>query len=92
MGLSPLRPLGGEGEYSDSLQSGDQGVEPDQTHHSAADRPEDVAAPIGPDTAAEALRNGPIGALVVASVAVALLFVGWLAFYFLLFLPRGPIG
>ena len=63
----------------------------DETHHSAAVRPEHAAAPIGVD-AAKALRNGPIGALVVASIAAALLFVGWLAFYFLLFMPRGPIG
>jgi len=34
----------------------------------------------------------PRGALVVAGLAVAVLFFGWLAFYFLLFLPRGPIG
>jgi hypothetical protein len=67
-------------------------VQTDQTPHSAADRPEHVAAPIGPDAAAEALKNGPIGALVVASIAVGLLFIGWIAFYFLLFLPRGPIG
>jgi hypothetical protein len=64
----------------------------DEPHHSAADRPEHVTAPIGSEEAVEALRNGPIGALVVAGIAVALLFVGWLAFYFLLFLPRGPIG
>jgi hypothetical protein len=67
-------------------------MQADQTHHSAADPPEHVAAPIGPDAAAEALKNGPIGALVVASIAVGLLFIGWIAFYFLLFLPRGPIG
>ena len=67
-------------------------MQTDQTPHSAADRPEHVAAPIGPDAAAEALKNGPIGALVVASIAVGLLFVGWLAFYFLLFMPRGSIG
>jgi hypothetical protein len=66
-----------------------QTVEP---HHSAADRPEHVAAPIGPDEAAQALRNGPVGALVVAAIAVTLLFIGWMAFYFLLFLPRGPVG
>jgi hypothetical protein len=66
-----------------------QTVEP---HASAADRPEHVAAPIGADEAAQALRNGPIGALVVAAIAVAVLFIGWIAFYFLLFLPRGPIG
>jgi len=64
----------------------------DQPHQSAAHLPEHVAAPIGADEAADALRNGPIGALVVASIAVALLFIGWMAFYFLLFMPRGPIG
>jgi hypothetical protein len=42
--------------------------------------------------AAHALRNGPVGALVVASIAVGLLLFGWLAFYFLLFMPRGPSG
>jgi CHASE2 domain-containing sensor protein len=41
---------------------------------------------------AEALRHGPRGALLVAGISVALLFIGWLAFYFLLFLPQGPIG
>jgi hypothetical protein len=64
----------------------------DEPHHSAPDRPEHVAAPMGSEEAAEALRNGPIGALVVAGIAVALLFIGWMAFYFRLFLPRGPIG
>ena len=64
----------------------------DEPHHSAAHLPEHVAAPIGPAEAAEALRNGPIGALVIGGIAVALLFIGWMAFYFLLFLPRGPVG
>ena len=67
-------------------------MQPDEAHHSAAHSPDHVAAPIGADEAAEALRNGPIGALVVASIAVGLLFIGWLAFYFLLFVPRGSIG
>jgi hypothetical protein len=67
-------------------------MQTDEPHQSAADPAEHVAAPIGPDEAAQALRNGPIGALVVASIAVAVLFIGWLAFYFLLFLPRGPVG
>jgi hypothetical protein len=44
------------------------------------------------DEAARALGNGPIGAFVVAGIAVGLLFAGWLAFYFLLFIPRGVIG
>ena len=64
----------------------------DEPHDTAAHLPEHVAAPIGSDEAAEALRDGPVGALVVASIAVSLLFIGWMLFYFLLFLPRGPIG
>src|SRR5258707_3333867 len=64
----------------------------DGTHHSVADRPEHVAAPIGPDEAAQALRNGPVGAFVVAGSPVALLFIGWLPFFFLRFIPPGPVG
>jgi hypothetical protein len=64
----------------------------DGPHRSAAHLPEHVAAPIGAQAAAEALENGPRGALLLSAVAVGLLFIGWLAFYFLLFQPRGPIG
>jgi len=53
---------------------------------------EDAAVPIEWKAAADALRHGPRGALLVSGIATALLFVGWLAFYFLLFIPRGPIG
>ena len=63
-----------------------------QDHPSAAHLPEHVAAPIGGDEAAAALKDGSKGALVIASIAVGMLFVGWLLFYFLLFIPRGPIG
>ena len=61
-------------------------------HHSAAASPEHVAAPIDDAAALAALANGPRGALLVAAVSVAILLLGWLAFYFLLFLPRGDIG
>jgi hypothetical protein len=64
----------------------------EQSHSSAAHLPEHVAALIRSDQAFEALKNGPIGALVIASIAVGILFVGWLAFYFFLFMPRGPVG
>lgn len=64
----------------------------DETHQSAAPAREHVAAPVDSGDAAEALKNGPIGALTVSAVAVGLLFIGWMAFYFLLFMPRGPIG
>jgi asparagine N-glycosylation enzyme membrane subunit Stt3 len=44
------------------------------------------------DTAARALSRGPMGAYLIAGIAVGLLFIGWLAFYFLLFMQRGSIG
>ena len=62
----------------------------DQTVNSAA-RPQAVAKTEAKE-AARALSNGPIGAFIVASIAVGLLFISWLAFYFLLFMPRGSIG
>jgi hypothetical protein len=40
----------------------------------------------------EPLEKGPYGAMLLASIAVGLLFVGWLLFYFVLFLRRGYIG
>ena len=57
-----------------------------------APAPDPDGIPIGVKEAAQALRDGPIGAYVVAGIAVGLLFLGWLAFYFLLFMPRGSIG
>jgi hypothetical protein len=44
------------------------------------------------DALMKAIAHGPRGAFLVAGIATALLFLGWLAFYFLLFLPRGSIG
>jgi hypothetical protein len=64
----------------------------EEPHSSAAHSTAHVAAPIEADEAAQALRNGPMGAFVVASIAVGLLLIGWLLFYFFLFMPRGPIG
>jgi len=74
---------------SSASQELDQSAEP---HQSAASSRGHVAEPIASETAAECLKDGPRGALVLASVSVGLLFIGWLAFYFLLFMPRGSIG
>jgi hypothetical protein len=57
-----------------------------------AHAPDPDGTPIGTKETAQALRYGPIGAYVVAGIAVGLLFLGWLAFYFLLFMPRGSVG
>jgi hypothetical protein len=61
-------------------------------HRSAAGSTEQVAKPKGVDAAGECLSHGPRGAFVVSGIAVALLLIGWVAFYFLLFMPRGSIG
>jgi hypothetical protein len=71
------------------LVSGDSTIE---RHVSAAGTIEHVAAPIDAATAAEALSHGPRGALLLAGISVGLLFIGWLLFYFVLFMPRGPVG
>jgi hypothetical protein len=63
----------------------------EENDSSAASSAEQISVPIGSD-AAEALKHGPRGALFVAGISVALLFIGWLAFYFLLFMPRGSVG
>jgi hypothetical protein len=60
-------------------------------HASAASPMDQAAEPIDARMAA-ALKDGPRGALVLASISVGLLFIGWIAFYFLLFMPRGSIG
>jgi hypothetical protein len=38
------------------------------------------------------IEKGPYGAMVVAGLAVILLFIGWLLFYFVLFMRRGYVG
>jgi hypothetical protein len=59
---------------------------------SAAGAPKHSPPPIDAELAAALLKQGPRGALAVAGFAVGLLFIGWLLFYFLLFIPRGSIG
>jgi hypothetical protein len=41
---------------------------------------------------AEILLRGPRGAMLLAGAAVAMLFLGWLLFYFVLFMRRGYVG
>ena len=38
------------------------------------------------------LEGSPKGAVAVSLIAVALLMVGWLGIYFLVFIPRGTVG
>ena len=64
----------------------------DKPTSSAASSTEHVAEPIDTETAINSMKYGPRGALLIAGISVGLLFLGWLAFYFLLFIPRGSVG
>jgi len=59
---------------------------------SAADVPSEVADQADEAALTEVMRIVPLGAGVVAGVAVALLVIGYLAIYLLVFLPRGGVG
>ena len=64
----------------------------------AADQPPTAVGPSEGDdqvdaaALAEAMRVVPLGAGVLAGSAVALLVIGYLAIYLLIFLARGPVG
>jgi hypothetical protein len=64
----------------------------EENHYTSAGHPEHVDPAITHAQAAEALKNGPRGAMLIAISAAALLFVGWMLFYFVLFLSRGVVG
>ncbi len=54
--------------------------------------PAEIADPIDEAALAEVMRVTPLGAGVLAGTAVALLVLGYLAIYLLVFLPRGAVG
>jgi hypothetical protein len=59
---------------------------------SASDVPAEISDQVDEAALAEVMRVVPLGAGVVAGTAVALLVLGYLAIYLLVFLPRGPVG
>ena len=59
---------------------------------SDTDDPAELADHIDEAALAEVMRVTPLGAGVLAGTAVALLVLGYLAIYFLVFLPRGAVG
>ena len=52
----------------------------------------EIADQIDEAALAEVMRVTPLGAGVLAGMAVALLVLGYLAIYLLVFLPRGTVG
>jgi hypothetical protein len=69
---------------------------PDPVIHSnqpsAADSPFDVADEVDEAALAAVMRHVPLGAGVLAGAAVALLVLGYLLIYLLVFIPRGTVG
>jgi hypothetical protein len=59
---------------------------------SAADSPLEAADDIDERALAGVMHSVPIGAAVLAGSAVALLVLGYLAVYLLVFIPRGTVG
>jgi hypothetical protein len=59
---------------------------------SAASDNLEVADEVTEPALAEVMRVVPLGAAVLAGSTVALLVLGYLAVYLLVFLPRGPVG
>ena len=59
---------------------------------SAADSNLEVADDVDETALASVMRTVPLGAAVLAGSAVALLVVGYLLIYILVFLPRGTVG
>jgi hypothetical protein len=59
---------------------------------SAADSPLEVADDVDEQALASVMRTVPLGAGVLAGSAVALLVLGYLLIYVLVFLPRGTVG
>ena len=59
---------------------------------SAADVPSEVADDVDEAALAQVMRVVPLGAAILAGTTVALLVIGYLAIYLLIFLPRGTVG
>jgi hypothetical protein len=60
--------------------------------HTSGTDPADVIDGIDDQALAAAMRVVPLGAGVLAGGAVALLVLGYIAVYLLVFLPRGVVG
>ena len=59
---------------------------------SAAQRAGDVSDPVKEADLERVLEDVPRGAFALCGIAVAILLACWLAIYFGVFLPRGPVG
>jgi hypothetical protein len=60
----------------------------DESINTPARHKQEVSDPSNRQAAIETIRRGPIGALAVASIAVACVLIIWFAFYFFAYVPR----
>ena len=63
-----------------------------QSDQSSADSKLEVADQVDEAALASAMRTVPLGAAVLAGSMVALLVLGYLLIYTLVFIPRGTVG
>ena len=61
-------------------------------HPKVARRHYSICEPADEEAGKAALAITPRGAFVLAALLLCMILAGWLAFYFLLFLPRGIVG
>ena len=59
---------------------------------SAAQRARDVSDPVKEADLERVMKDVPHGALALCGIALGILLACWLAIYFGVFIPRGPIG
>ena len=71
------------------MPTSDSGIE---RHVSAAFNRENVAFHGSEEEILAIAANGPRGAALVAGLSVAVLLAIWIAFYFVIFVPRGQVG
>ena len=71
------------------MPTSDDGIE---SHVSAAFSRENVAFHGNENEVLAIAAKGPRGAVLVAGLSVAALLAIWIAFYFLIFVPRGQVG
>ena len=71
------------------MPTSDNGIE---DHVSAAFSRENVAFHGSDDEVLAIAAKGPRGAALVAGISVAALLAIWILFYFVVFVPRGPVG
>lgn len=61
-------------------------------HPSPADTNPDLTDDVDESALADVMRSVPLGAAVLAGSTVALLVLGYLLIYILVFIPRGTVG